>query len=169
MITVIRKTIIPDLPKVMEIFDYAREYMDDSGNRNQWTNGYPTKQLIVEDIDKGFSYVCENHLGEIIGTFCFIIGEDPTYRKIYKGNWLNDELYGTVHRLATSGSEKGVGKACFEWCFNQISNIRVDTHHDNKVMKHILNSQNFKYCGIIYLQNGDERLAYQKIIYKVIA
>ena len=30
-------------------------------------------------------------------------------------------------------------------------------------MQHILQKHGFRYCGIIYLLNGDERLAYQKI------
>jgi hypothetical protein len=30
-------------------------------------------------------------------------------------------------------------------------------------MKHNISKTMFAYCGIIYLANGDERLAYQKI------
>ena len=40
-------------------------------------------------------------------------------------------------------------------------NIRVDTHRDNKVMQHILTKQGFQRCGIIYVKNGTERIAYQ--------
>jgi len=29
-------------------------------------------------------------------------------------------------------------------------------------MRNILHKNNFTYCGIIYLENGEERLAYQK-------
>ena len=42
------------------------------------------------------------------------------------------------------------------------SAIRIDTHRDNKIMQHNLLKYGFTYCGIIYLANGDERLAYQK-------
>jgi hypothetical protein len=99
-----------------------------------------------------------------VGTFCFIRGEDPTYAKIYNGEWLNDRPYATVHRIASSGKEKGVAKACFEWCFTQCPNIRVDTHRDNHVMQHILQSMGFTFCGIIFVANGTERLAYQKTL-----
>lgn len=27
--------------------------------------------------------------------------EDPTYRVIYEENWLNDEPYAVIHRMAT--------------------------------------------------------------------
>jgi len=151
-----------DLQIIMEIYANARDFMNRTGNVKQWVNGYPSVSYIEEEINKGHSFVIENNNGEIVGTFCFIIGDEPTYNKIYKGNWLNNKEYGTVHRVASSGKEKGVGEACFKWCFRQFPNIRVDTHRDNKVMQNILAKLDFKYCGIIYVQDGSERLAYQK-------
>ena len=95
-----------------------------------------------------------------------ILGVDPTYQHIYEGNWLNDEPYGVIHRLATNGKRKGVSDACLNWCFEQWGNIRVDTHQDNKVMQHILTKYGFQRCGIIYVKNGTERIAYQKKLIK---
>lgn len=164
MITKIRPATYKDLPEIMPIYDIARDFMRSTSNEGQWINGYPTEKFITEEIEAGHSFICENSAGEIVGTFCFIIGEDPTYLKIYDGQWLNDELYGTVHRIASSGKEKGVAKACFEWCFTQCPNIRVDTHRNNIVMQKILGSLGFHYCGIIYVSDGSERLAYQKKI-----
>ena len=43
-------------------------------------------------------------------------------------------------------------------------NLRIDTHRDNVIMRHVIEHYGFTYCGIIYLLNGDERLAYQKRI-----
>ena len=40
---------------------------------------------------------------------------------------------------------------------------RQDTHRDNHILQHILKKHGFQYCGIIYLLNGDERLAFQKL------
>ena len=48
------------------------------------------------------------------------------------------------------------------FCLTHSDNIRIDTHRDNVIMRHLLEKHGFKYCGIIYLENGDERLAYQK-------
>ena len=148
----------------MEIYETAREFMHRTANINQWVNGYPSQKLIEEDIDAGHSFVVQNNSGKIVGVFSFIIGEDPTYTKIYNGEWLNADEYVTIHRIASSGIEKGVGEACFKWSFTQISNVRVDTHRDNKVMQSILAKLDFKYCGIIYLHDGEERLAFQKVI-----
>ena len=96
-----------------------------------------------------------------MGTFCFILGDDPTYQQIYEGTWLNNEPYGVIHRLATNGKQKGVSENCLNWCFERWPNLRVDTHRDNKVMQHILTKYGFQRCGIIYVKNGTERIAYQ--------
>jgi len=150
-----------DLPIVMNIYDYARTFMRANGNTTQWMDGYPSETLIRQEIEDGHSFVCTDEQGEILGTFCFILGEDPTYQHIYDGAWLNDEPYGVIHRMATSGKQRGVSEACLDWCFQRCGNIRVDTHRDNKVMQHILTKHGFQRCGIIYVKNGTERIAYQ--------
>ena len=48
-------------------------------------------------------------------------------------------------------------------CSSRDTNIRIDTHRDNRIMQHNIEKHGFTYCGIIYLANGDERLAYQKL------
>jgi RimJ/RimL family protein N-acetyltransferase len=164
MITRIRHTTTADLPEVMAMYAVARDFMRRNGNASQWVNGYPTEEFIREEISAGHSFVCENQSGELVGTFCFVPGDDPTYARIYEGEWLDNEPYATVHRLASSGKEKGVANACFEWCFSQCPNIRVDTHQDNVVMQRILEKLGFTYCGIIFVANGTPRLAYQKKI-----
>lgn len=34
---------------------------------------------------------------------------------------------------------------------------------DNSIMRHCIEKFDFSYCGVIYLLDGDPRLAYQKI------
>ncbi|WP_455674590.1 GNAT family N-acetyltransferase [Phocaeicola sp.] len=160
----IRQTEPGDLKAVMAIYDYARTFMQAHGNPNQWINGYPSETYILQEINSKHSFVCENEAGEIIGTFCFIMGEDDTYARIDNGKWLNDDLYGVIHRMASNGKEKGLSDKCIRWCFEQHHNIRVDTHHDNIVMQNILKKNGFTECGIIYTHNGTPRIAYQKII-----
>lgn len=75
MIT-IRHSLPKDLDAIIEIFHYARQFMKEHGNPNQWINGYPSAELILREITNCTNYVCENENGEIIGTFCFIPGED---------------------------------------------------------------------------------------------
>ena len=157
----ITKAKYDDLEMIIPIYDYARSFMTDNGNPNQWIDGYPSREIIAEDINNDSFYVCKNEEGSIVGAFTFIIGNDPTYEKIYCGKWLNDKPYGVIHRLASNGTTHGITKTCIEWCLKQIKNIRIDTHNDNKVMQSLLGKMGFEYCGIIHTHNGTERLAYQ--------
>ena len=151
-----------DLDALMRIYDRARLFMAANGNPGQWTGGYPSEALIASEIEASHSFICETSDGEMAGTFCFIIGEDPTYRIIEQGHWLVDGPYGTIHRLASSGIAHGVADACIEWCLQRIPNLRADTHSDNFIMQKILEKAGFTKCGIIFTDNGSPRIAYQR-------
>ena len=75
---------------------------------------------------------------------------------------MNEKPYGVIHRIASSGKVGGVFSACLEWCSRYVDNIRIDTHRDNRVMQELSLRHGFRCCGIIYLANGDERIAFQK-------
>ena len=160
----IRKSTIADIPVMQQIFADAKAKMRASGNMLQWTGGYPSDDVLKNDIERGFSYVVEGEDGQIVATFVLAICDDPTYKHIYEGRWLDDDQpYGTIHRIASREGTHGVMTMVLQWAFAQIDNIRVDTHRDNLPMQHLLLKHGFSYCGIIYLLNGDERLAYQKL------
>ena len=159
----VRKSTFEDLPELMEIYRDAREKMLSYGNLHQWREGYPTVEIIRNDIVCGYSYAIEED-GVISGAFAFIPGEDPTYRTVYGGKWEDDTLpYGTIHRLASRKGASGIASTCFDWCWGRIRNLRVDTHEDNVAMRHCIGKAGFRYCGIIHLLNGDPRLAFQKV------
>ncbi len=158
----IKHCTINEIDKIMQIYDSARNFMRENGNKNQWINGYPQKELILNDIKlKRFYGVYDNK--NLIAVFMMLLGNDPTYEKIYNGSWLNDEKYAVIHRIGTIVHGKGVAKACYDFALSKCNNLRIDTHEDNLVMQRSLDKNGFKYCGIIYLENGDPRLAYQKI------
>ncbi len=157
----IRKATLADLPRMEEIFAYAREQMKKNGNPTQWGDNRPTTQSIINNIKKGVSHLLIEK-DEIYGTFVFFIGDDPTYHIIEDGEWLNDKPYGVIHQVASDGSRKGVLTDVVNYCENQISNLRIDTHHDNHIMQHLLVKHGFMKCGIIYTDDGTKRLAYHK-------
>lgn len=170
----IRKSEPGDLARIMEIYSYAREFMAEHGNPNQWgPTNWPPKELIAADIEAGKSYVCicepQNHMEikeEIVGTFFFDYGHriDHCYDKIEDGAWIGDEDYGVVHRIASDGTEKGVGSYCVMWAFEKCRHLRMDTHGDNKIMQSMLKKLGFVHCGTIYVEEDDyPRLAYEKI------
>jgi RimJ/RimL family protein N-acetyltransferase len=151
-----------DINPIMNVIDQARTIMRESGNLTQWV-GYPSAEVISEDIDLHQAFVCEiDH--EIVGYFCLIIGDDPdpNYRIIEGGNWLDEKPYGVIHRLASGRQVKGIAQKAFDYAFSKIDNVRVDTHHDNVPMQNFLRKNGFSYCGIIYVSDGSPRDAFQK-------
>ncbi len=155
-----------DVKRIMEIYSFARQYMAEHGNPNQWgPTCWPPEDLVYDDMRCGNSYVCLNDEGKVIGTFFFTQGRDiePTYRVITDGAWLDDSPYGVVHRIAGDGSEKGIGAFCINWAFEQCGHLRIDTHGDNIVMQNLLKKLGFVHCGIIHVEEDDApRLAFEK-------
>ena len=162
----VRHSLEEDLPRMLAIYEHARAYMASLGNPHQWgDSGYPSASLLREDIARGISYVVTDREDEVVATFVFVEGEDPTY-SIIEGAWLNEQPYGVIHRLASSGREKGIARIVFDWCSQRSCNLRVDTHAQNLVMQHLFLSLGFVPCGTIFLPDGSPRFAYQRIIPK---
>lgn len=155
----VRHAKIEELKTIKDIYIKAKQYMNSYGNINQWNNNYPNIEIITNDILNKRLYVCYDE--ELIyGVFYFYKGIDPTYNYI-EGKWLNDEEYGTIHRIASNGLRRGVLDEALAFCLKYVDNVRIDTHHDNIVMRNKLASLKFIQCGIIYIQDGSPRIAYQ--------
>ena len=54
----IRKATMNDLPDILAIYAYAREYMKEHGNPDQWKDNYPPLELTTQDIRSGCLHVC---------------------------------------------------------------------------------------------------------------
>lgn len=161
----IRHATEKDFNRMMEIYAYARQYMAETGNPNQWgPTNWPPEELIHDDIKAGHSYVCvENN--RIVGTFYFDHGRniEPTYAVIEEGAWTGGEDYGVVHRIAGDGSVKGTGAFCINWAYAQCGHLRIDTHGDNTVMQKLLLKLGFRKCGIIHVvEDNYPRFAYER-------
>ena len=161
----IRHATEEDFPRMMEIYAYARQFMADHGNPNQWgPTNWPPEALIHQDIARGCSYVCEED-GRVIGVFFYTSGKDiePTYRVIEEGAWRDEKPYGVVHRIAGDDSRKGIGAFCINWAFEQCGHLRIDTHSDNVVMQRLLDKLGFEKRGVIHVMEDDyPRFAYEK-------
>lgn len=156
----IRPAKAEDLPAILDIYDAARAFMRANGNPHQWgESGYPEKELLAEDIQVGRLYVADEN-GAPHGVFAFMLGEDPTYAVIENGQWPNDRPYGTIHRIASDGQMHGLLEKALAFALTKTSEVRADTHKDNHPMQHVLTKNGFARCGIIYLENGDPRIAY---------
>ena len=158
---IIRKTTRADIGAIDKIYRDAKIFMRENGNPTQWRGEYPNALDATEDIDNG-GYVCEDD-GEIVAVFYFHIGNDKTYDVIYDGKWLNDEPYAVIHRIAVAKRGRGIAAFCFDECYKMFPNLKIDTHKDNIAMQRALEKSGFEYCGIIHLENGEERIAFQKV------
>ena len=167
----IRKSDKSDIKFLMPIFDEARRTIATLGI-DQWQNGYPSEDVILDDIEKAQSYLCEID-GKVCGTFAMLENGEPTYDKIYDGEWLTGDSgeYIAIHRVAISVSTRGSGLSgkiiayATDFAVEKgRKSLRIDTHRGNVVMTRMLEKNGFKYCGIIYLEGGDERVAYEKIV-----
>ena len=163
----IRHAVEADLPRLMEIYAYARDFMAAHGNPTQWgPTHWPPQELIRQDIECGKSYVCEEN-GRIAGVFYYDFGKDiePAYNVIEDGSWKDDSPYGVIHRIAGDGSVKGVGAFCINWALTRCGHLRIDTHPDNKVMQNLLAKLGFERRGIIHVPEDEyPRFAYEKSV-----
>ena len=164
-----RKSTREDVPKIMEIISAAKSYMKES-NIDQWQDGYPNEDSINEDINTGRAYVLEDD-GKVIATAYLSFDGESDYDKIYDGEWIKNDKFAVVHRVAVSDELKGQGiagkvfKFIEDICYDKkVYDIKIDTHRDNKSMQRFLTKNGFKKCGIVYLADGAERIGFEKVL-----
>lgn len=156
----IRKAGRTDLEAIQKVYRIAKDYMVSSGNPTQWEEGYPDCML-ERDMERENLYVICGEEGEIHAAFVFILGEEPDYAVIEDGSWTSSAPYGTIHRLGSDGTERGVFGQCLEFCKGISPYIRADTHHDNVTMQHLFEKFGFVRRGIIHIYDGSPRIAYE--------
>lgn len=167
----IRKITAEDLPRAAELYELAKGALKAQGV-DQWQDGSPNIETAREDMKNGVGYVLEDDTGEVIATACLAFGREPTYDEIFGGEWsAKPECYGFLHRIAVAPSAKGKGAAGL--MFDKLKRmahergvnvLRGDTHRDNKPMQRVMEKNGLAYRGVIYLEDGSERLAYEIIL-----
>jgi len=160
----VRRTTPDDIARMQEIYAAARERMHSGGNPTQWIK-HPTLRTLLEDIDAGTGFILEAEDGSIAGTFAFFLDGEPDYAVI-DGEWLNDEPYGTIHRIAGDGIHRGIVAAAVEFGGLFSDNIRIDTHANNAPMHAALSKLGFTFTGVIHIEDemgpDSPRDAFQK-------
>ena len=182
----IRKANLQDFAALRRIYAAARQFMRDHGNPNQWGNTSPEEELLLRDIRGGHLYLVTARPVEKAGTvpgdeksaaepvpvgaFALFTEPDPTYAVIEAeasglgpGFWLSDAPYATIHSIGSDGRAHGVLQAALEFADPLFRHIRIDTHADNFVMQGALEKRGFSRRGIIYLENGDPRIVYERV------
>ena len=149
-----------DIDALLPMYDYSRTLMRAAGNTVQWV-GYPTRRDLAADIAVGASYVVMD--GERpAATFSLVPGREPTYGVIVRGRWITPgEPYVTFHRLAKREGVKGVAKVAMAFAKSHYTYLRADTHESNRAMRAILEAEGFVRSGIVFMDDGTERVAYE--------
>jgi len=155
----VRPAVQADLEEILKIYAHARHFMAENGNPTQWGQHHPAQHILENDIVLNRLYVVEDEK-RLCGVFMFQVGADPTYAHI-EGNWRSDSPYGVIHRIAGMGG--GVFAAALDYCSGVIGHLRIDTHADNKPMQHVVEKAGFSRRGIIYVEDGTPRIAYDRI------
>ncbi|GAA0696542.1 GNAT family N-acetyltransferase [Paraclostridium ghonii] len=165
-----RKSVKKDVDSIMRIIEQAQDYFKKQGV-DQWQNDYPNQNTINNDIKDGESYVLEKD-GCVVATAMVTFKGEQSYDSIYDGGWISNNEYATIHRVAVDNNYKGLGlssqiiKNIENLCLQRnILSIKVDTHEDNLSMQKLLFKSEFKYCGIIYLDDNSKRIAFEKILF----
>ena len=162
-----RTATVNDAEIIWEILQQAIERRRLDGS-DQWQDGYPNPERVALDIEKRQGYVLT--LNKKVVAYCALIfNDEPAYSAI-KGQWLTNESFLVIHRVAVSASAVGKGMATklFEMAetfamSNGVYSIKVDTNFDNAAMLHILNKLGYTYCGEVVFR-GSARKAFEKVL-----
>ncbi|VTS37442.1 GNAT family acetyltransferase [Streptococcus porcinus] len=153
-----------EVDSIMTIIEDAKAVLASYGS-DQWQDGYPTADVIIDDIIDGVGYVALED-GEVIAYAAAIYGNEEAYNAIYDGQWLTDDRhYITFHRIAVAKDiqGKGIAQTFVEGLIEgfDYDDFRCDTHEKNLAMQAILSKLGFHFCGKVPL--AGVRLAYQKL------
>lgn len=142
---------------IVEMIEKGRRHIASFGI-DQWQDGYPNEDTIREDIEKGRGYLLKDD--DDIIAYYMLENHDRCY-DVIDGEWLDDSPYVVIHRSVTSDFDKGQGSILFAELKRRYPHIRIDTHEGNISMNRCLLKNGFAYCGIITLESGDPRNAYE--------
>lgn len=157
-----------DVDNILQMYkDGADSLKQDGVDQWQDIKDRPNEKELLKIIDE--VYVLRD--GKAVST-CRIMNYDNQYDNIYEGKWLNNtDSYYAIHRVATLTEAKRKGYAATMMQEveklakeNNIKSIKIDTHHDNKKMQSFLKKSGYKYCGIIILNSGNKRDAFEKLL-----
>lgn len=164
---VFRKPTLEEVDNIVEIIKYAVKRLGDTGI-SQWQNGYPNKEVVLQDIENGVARVlCEKE--KILAYGALVFTGEKAYDDLKGGEWiLQTQNYATIHRACVSNSclGEGYGKLFMIFAENEAKqtsdSIRIDTHPDNKIMQGLVASLHYEYCGKVMYESV--RLAYEKVL-----
>lgn len=158
----LRKSTSDDLDSIMEIINEAKALLKKEGSP-QWQDGHPRREQIKADIQSGSSWVLMVG-NEIAGTAALTTKPEADYETITDGNWVGDEHYATIHRIAIASRFRGMqlGKMIFSNLLTAgllagFKDFRIDTHAVNIRMQKLAQNFGFEKRGIVQVVDKIDR------------
>ena len=149
-----------DLSCIHAIYARAREFMRNSGNPDQWEGGYPSPEIVREDLRGGNLFVVEL-MGVIHGVFAQFPKGDSLYDEVTQTPF-EARPYTAVHRVAASGRAGGILASAIEYVHSHARRVMIDTHKDNLPMQGALAKLGFRSLGTVMLRGIGERILYER-------
>ena len=145
---ILRKAVANEAPIIWKILAAAIERRKADGS-DQWQDGYPNKAVVADDLSKQYGYV-------------LVEG------KTIEGQWLSNEDFIVIHRVAIAPDHLGKGLVQTMLTYieelakeQHIHSLRADTNFDNAAMLHLLQKMGYHYCGEVMMRGG-KRKAFEK-------
>jgi hypothetical protein len=161
-----------DINQIMEIINDAKKYLK-SQSLKQWNldDGYPQKEVLLNDINNKSCYVLEKD-NILISTMSVVFTVDENYNEIYNGNWLTNDKYASIHRIAIRNEYHHLKLGIYMLLEAEnivkdknIYSIKIDTHKLNIPMTKTILNAGYTHCGTIILKRTAEdnlREAFEK-------
>lgn len=156
-----------DIPAIKDIINQAKVRLANLGI-DQWQSGYPNEESLLNDISNKNGYVVIDK-NVVVAYAAIIFDGEPTYTHI-DGQWLTDQSYVVVHRIAVADDmlRRGVGAYVMQTAERKalrrgVHSFRIDTHFGNRVMRNLIRKHGFTLCGIVQVRDG-QRMAYEKVL-----
>ena len=166
----IRLSTHSDIESILSIVRSAQLSLKELGI-DQWQDGYPSQDVIAEDIIQGVGYVICTDDGAIVGYEAIVLTGEEAYKQIANDAWNTPNKYVVVHRLCVSGNcrRRGVAQELMAYAAEHamehgINAFRIDTHKGNVRMLTLLRKLGFKYVGIVRYDSGEREAFDMNII-----
>ena len=157
----IRRTTLSDIASVMEVIADAQLRLRNAGV-DQWQDGYPTADIIADDISKGVGYVASTTDGAIVGYEAVVLTGEQAYMQLPDDAWNTPNEYVVVHRLCVlkGHTRMGVAKEMMAFAAQHaiergVYAFRIDTHKGNVRMMSLLPQLGFKRVGVVRYDSGE--------------
>lgn len=171
--TVVRRAVMEDLPRIMEIRDRAGAYLKKLGV-DQWQGGYPDEAAFMRDMERGELFVV-TYGGDAAAMFALTSRPEKAYDGLTDGKWHTDAGYFSLHRIAVDDGLRGTGlsRRLMEFVEEEArkagaSSVRGDTHKKNKAMAELFRKCGYRFCGNIRIDcepgQDDRRQAFEKLL-----